>query len=272
MKLQTNKIRLLVIDIDGTLLNRSHEVPQENIQAVRRVQKELGVKIALASGRDYKELIRFARDLKMDEYGGFLIGNNGQEYYNLQTKAEYKANPMPLSVTHHVVQYAKIHDLECYGKCDDEHFYYAPEKGIRSHPDRMMEHIELAETLCCAKMGMYPTPGCGLHFEVADELRQLLKDTAEVVVADPTCIEFMPRGIDKVVGVNRACADMGYQKEEVLVIGDGQNDYLMACNYPFVAMENGFELLKEKAIRVTLSNDECGVAYEINRTFFEGGY
>jgi len=58
----------------------------------------------------------------------------------------------------------------------------------------------------------------------------------------------------------------GLNKEEILVMGDGQNDLGMAKKYPFVAMANALDEVKKAAMRLTLSNDEDGVAFEIERS------
>ena len=69
-------IRLIVMDMDGTLLNSDQCIPEENLNALLEAQKK-GIRLVLASGRSYKTLTEYGLQLKMPEYDGYFIGVNG---------------------------------------------------------------------------------------------------------------------------------------------------------------------------------------------------
>ena len=70
-------IRLIVMDMDGTLLNSDQCIPEENLNALMEAQKR-GIRLVLASGRSYKTLTEYGLQLKMPEYDGYFIGVNGE--------------------------------------------------------------------------------------------------------------------------------------------------------------------------------------------------
>ena len=70
------KFKLLVLDVDGTLLNSKRELTKRTISTLIKVQ-QLGIRIALASGSPTHGILPFAKDLGMDRHGGFIIAHNG---------------------------------------------------------------------------------------------------------------------------------------------------------------------------------------------------
>ena len=70
--------KLIATDMDGTLLNSDVCIPQSNVDAIIEVQKK-GVKFVLATGRPTFATFESAKILEMDNYGGYIISNNGGE-------------------------------------------------------------------------------------------------------------------------------------------------------------------------------------------------
>ena len=61
------KFKLLVLDVDGTLLNSKRELTKRTISTLIKVQ-QLGIRIALASGRPTHGILPFAQALGMDRH------------------------------------------------------------------------------------------------------------------------------------------------------------------------------------------------------------
>ena len=68
--------KLIATDMDGTLLNDEHELTDGNIKSIIDVQKK-GVKFVLASGRPSFAMLKQAKQLEMDKYGGYVLSFNG---------------------------------------------------------------------------------------------------------------------------------------------------------------------------------------------------
>ena len=70
------KYKLLVLDVDGTLLNDEREISKRTLAALLKVQ-QMGVRIVLASGRPTYGLMPLAKVLELGNYGGFVLSYNG---------------------------------------------------------------------------------------------------------------------------------------------------------------------------------------------------
>lgn len=263
-------IKLLVLDLDGTLYNSKAEVDEINRLAVLAAEKK-NVRVALASGRPYYGLNDTARLLELDRYNGFIIGNNGQELYDYQDLTLSKGKKIPKSACHAVFEIAKQENLECFVHNDNRGMYYAPKEGYKFHPEKKTQGYDeeigyFTEDCDFDKIGFFVAPERNDAVALGEKMREEAGDQAQVMVVNAECVELVPDGLDKVNGIDAIVEKYGFLKKEVLVMGDGQNDLQMAYHYPFVAMANALDEVKKVAIRITCSNDECGVAKEIEKS------
>ena len=72
------KCKLLVLDVDGTLLNNAKEISKRTLVTLLKVQ-QTGIRIVLASGRPAHGLLPLAKQLELDHYDGFVIAYNGSQ-------------------------------------------------------------------------------------------------------------------------------------------------------------------------------------------------
>ncbi|MEE1222983.1 MAG: HAD hydrolase family protein, partial [Bacteroidaceae bacterium] len=79
-------LRLLVMDLDGTLTNDEKRILPETKAALMRLQRE-GVRLVLASGRPTPGIMPLARELQLDRFGGFILSFNGGMVIDAQTGA-----------------------------------------------------------------------------------------------------------------------------------------------------------------------------------------
>ncbi|HAQ0763393.1 TPA: HAD-IIB family hydrolase, partial [Enterococcus faecium] len=83
-------------------------------------------------------------------------------------------------------------------------------------------------------------------------------------------LEFMPKGVTKAYGISLLAKDLGLKQEEIMAIGDEENDLPMIQYAGLgVAMENAVPFVKEAADFVTASNEENGVAKVIQKFVLE---
>ena len=78
------KYKLLVLDVDGTLLNNQKEISPRTLAALLKVQ-QMGVHIVLASGRPTNGVMPIAEKLELNHYGGYILSYNGGQIINVQT-------------------------------------------------------------------------------------------------------------------------------------------------------------------------------------------
>jgi len=80
--------KLIALDIDGTLTNSQKEITPRTRYALMEAQKQ-GKKIILASGRHPVGIMPIAKDLMLDRFGGFIIGFQRRQDYQLRNRRNY---------------------------------------------------------------------------------------------------------------------------------------------------------------------------------------
>ena len=91
------KYKLIVLDLDGTLTNSKKVITPRNREILIRVQEQ-GVRLVLASGRPTYGIVPLANELRMNEFGGFILSYNGGEIINWETQEMLYENVLPNDV------------------------------------------------------------------------------------------------------------------------------------------------------------------------------
>ena len=77
------KYKLLVLDVDGTLLNNEKEISKRTLSTLLKAQ-HTGIRIVLASGRPTSGLLPLAKALEMGNFGGYIVSYNGAQIINAE--------------------------------------------------------------------------------------------------------------------------------------------------------------------------------------------
>jgi len=262
--MKMERIKLVVLDMDGTLLVDNHNTSQENIDAILKLQNQ-GVKVAVASGRNVKGLKFIVDALGLEKFGGFCVGNNGQEFMDYHTGELEVGAKIPYDVAYQAIRYGIDQDFQVFGHADDLRFFYVPQNARLAREwannNTYEDEIITSEKPDMDKVGYFVCDDAAK--QIAKELGELVGDKVQVLAVNNDTVELAPIGIDKVVGVDTIVEKYGYQAEEVLIFGDGQNDVNMMRKYPSVAMDNAYPEVKEISEYHTRANNENGVAYFI---------
>ena len=81
--------KVLVLDIDGTLTNSKKEITENTKRGIIETLKR-GHKVILASGRPTPGMKRYADELELEKYGGYLLSFNGGRIIKLYTRKPYQ--------------------------------------------------------------------------------------------------------------------------------------------------------------------------------------
>lgn len=262
-------IKLLVLDIDGTLTNSQKEITKETKRAIKQIQ-ERGHKVMLASGRPTPGMRRFEKELELEKYGGYLLSFNGGRIINCRTGEVVFQKMFPSILLPQAYRFAK--DNKC------GLITYLGDRIISAGPSD--QYIELESRI----NGMPVVPVNDflgfVDFEVnkllmtaeperaekyVEILNQKYGDMISVYRSEPFFIEWMPKGIDKATSIDRMLSTVGLTRENTICCGDGYNDLTM-IEYAGVgvAMANAQEKVKETADYITASNDEDGIVQVID--------
>lgn len=267
--------KVLVVDIDGTLVNSKKEITPLTQEAIVRIVSE-GHGVVVASGRPLAGMRRFERELRLDLLGGYLMASNGAKVVDCVTGETVYQKLLPLSIVPKIYAYAKNrgcglitflgdHSVSAF-EPDEYVTYEAKINGIQIMvPENWPEFVNFDINKCIVTA----EPEKAAVYE--KELQRLFRDEANVFRSDPFFIEVVPKGVDKALTLEQLLPLMGAEQEQTVCCGDGFNDISM-LQYAAtgVAMANAQDAVKAAADYVTKrTNDEDGIV-EVIEKFFDG--
>lgn len=265
------KYKLLVLDVDGTLLNDEREISKRTLAALLKVQ-QMGVRIVLASGRPTYGLMPLAKTLELGNYGGFVLSYNGCQIIKAQNGEilfERRINPEMLP---YLEKKARKNGLAI--------FTYHNDTLITDSPDN--EYIKNEALLNNLKIIKEDEFSTAIDFApckcmlVSDKEKALigleqhwekrLAGTLDAFRSEPYFLEVVPCGVNKANTLGALLEHLEVTREEAIAVGDGVCDVTMLQLAGMgVAMGHSQDSVKVCADYVTASNEEDGVALAVEK-------
>lgn len=265
------KYKLLVLDVDGTLLNDEREISKRTLAALLKV-RQMGVRIVLASGRPTYGLMPLAKTLELGNYGGFVLSYNGCQIIKAQNGEilfERRINPEMLP---YLEKKARKNGFAI--------FTYHNDTLITDSPDN--EYIKNEALLNNLKIIKEDEFSTAIDFApckcmlVSDKEKALigleqhwekrLAGTLDAFRSEPYFLEVVPCGVNKANTLGALLEHLGVTREEVIAVGDGVCDVTMLQLAGMgVAMGHSQDSVKVCADYVTASNEEDGVALAVEK-------
>lgn len=265
------KYKLLVLDVDGTLLNDEREISKRTLAALLKVQ-QMGVRIVLASGRPTYGLMPLAKTLELGNYGGFVLSYNGCQIIKAQNGEilfERRINPEMLP---YLEKKSRKNGFAIFTYHDDTLITDSPDneyikneallnnlKIIRE--DEFSTAIDFAPCKCMLVSDKEKALiGLEQHWE------KRLAGTLDAFRSEPYFLEVVPCGVNKANTLGALLEHLGVTREEVIAVGDGVCDVTMLQLAGMgVAMGHSQDSVKVCADYVTASNEEDGVALAVEK-------
>lgn len=275
-----SKYRIIVMDVDGTLTNGEKKIPKKTKEALMEAQKQ-GMRLILASGRPTSGLMDFAKELEMEKHNGLLVSYNGSKVIDCETNEVLFNEAMSVEQGKAVLEHLKKFDV--IPMIDKGEYMYVNdvfnnEINLNGKPFNIIQYesrggkYKLCEKDDLAAFADYPinkilTAGQPEYLkENYKEMMEPFKDTLSCMFTASFYFEFTAQGIDKAKALDTVLSKLGYKREELIAFGDGQNDASMVKYAGLgIAMDNAVQELKDVADYVTLSNEEDGIAYALNK-------
>ncbi len=276
-------IKLIVTDLDGTFLNTNHvTIPQENIDAFKKAH-EMGIKVAIASGRTKILTDYIVEQLPFLDY---LITSNGAITYDMKTgKAVCSTlidNKQSTEIFNILKDYNLIYEVYFNGDCymNNESYSMFDAEHVPPHIHALLKDfikpVADLKTLIDGQ-GIEKLNILSLSGEERIELEEKINRTCNVAFASSFPIVKGANGNLEMTDIKatkgfavKGLADaLNIGKESIMCFGDGENDCSMLsfANYSF-AMKNGNDIAKETAKFMTETNDNYGVAKAIRKYVF----
>ncbi len=281
-------IKLLALDLDGTLLNSKGKIPEANKIAIRRAE-ELGVLVTIATGRRFRDALPVAAELK---FNAPLITHNGALLKYAESFETVAASLLDHKTSLEILRVGKAlggdalvsvdphgHGTLLFDTVSDDNIplqkYIA--WSDRLHGDengKFALHVASLEDTVGEKEVIHISfsGGCeamkGMHRVLKAELGETVTLLATIYPRlDFTLIDILPPNASKGTGVEKLASLNGLTPQNVMTIGDNFNDLeMLRFAGTAVVMGNADRsLLEREEFYTTVSNDEDGVAVAIDK-------
>lgn len=274
-----SKIKLICIDMDGTLLNSKHEVSNENKKAIKKAH-DRGVNIALCTGRMFLSAKYYADLIGINTP---IIASNGAFIKNgYNDKAIYE-NPLPKDIAIEIYKIAKKYGLTIQFNswnvlfmetpASEEHAYVVMNRDLPEEKrvkfiinEKLDEAIQNYEGNILKAGVIEKAANKDKLWTAKEEIKDIFRDKLHVVSSGDNNFEITVGSVSKGNAAAYLAKLLNIPQEEVMCIGDSENDLSMIKYAGIgVAMGNGLDIVKEAADFITDTNDNSGVSKAIER-------
>lgn len=263
-------IKLIALDLDGTLNNDQKQITAKTLSALMQAQRR-GVRLALASARPSPGLFRERDILQMQCFDGILMSYNGGRITHAASGQVIYETAMDLQQAKEVLR--QLVHLPVTPILDDgQQFFVTDMDGYKVAYECQNNQMtctqvdDLADFLYFSPIKILMSVLPEQLKEVQAQIASCLPDELTVVQTAPFYLEVIPRSIHKGQGIRNICRVLGIQANEVIAFGDAENDIPMLREAGIgVAMGNASDTVKAAADYITLSNNEDGIAAALER-------
>jgi Cof subfamily protein (haloacid dehalogenase superfamily) len=260
-------IRLVALDLDGTLISASLRVSERVKDAIARA-RTAGVNFTMVTGRMFAAAKPFARAIGID---GPIVCYQGAATYVVATGERLFHYPLPVSVTEDVLATALADGVRALGYHDDTLYADGTDAYTKEYTDLARVDAHVVGSLQDFFRERRSTKVvCVTDIRNADayveRLKSLLGERAYVTRSQPQFVEVIDPGVDKGRALAAVAELYGVQIDETMAIGDSWNDVpLLAAAGFSVAMGTAPQELLARADAVVAGVERDGVAEAIER-------
>lgn len=271
-------IKLICVDMDGTLLDNNHNVSEENKKAlIEAINK--GIIVAITTGRLFTSARHYSDLIGINAP---IISSNGAYIREKDSSKVIYENPLSLEESLEIYNISKKYTLDGYFNTHDtaisstdfrdNHAYKITNRNV---PEKDKIKFMISDDLSDI---LRELEGDVLKFIAVDNTHknqeEVLKakkefmnlNKYEVVISGDHNFEVMKKGTSKGNAVKQLAKMLNINKDEIMCIGDSENDLSMIKFAGIgVCMGNGLDLLKKEAQYITDTNINSGVAKAIRK-------
>ncbi|MEA2645853.1 MAG: hypothetical protein QOE92_936 [Chloroflexota bacterium] len=218
------RFKVLALDVDGTLVDRSLEITPRNLVALQRA-REAGVRLVLATGRMFRSAMRYVEAIGSDAplicYQGAVVRARDGELLR-----EWPVSPASAVAA---VRFSREHNLHVNLYRDDEFYVEQEGWGARRYAEvAQLEPRVVPDLMDLARQGSTKV----VFVDQPERLRELEADVtaalapggARTTFSMPEFLEAVDREVSKGTALGFVCERLGVGPEEVIAAGDAPND------------------------------------------------
>lgn len=261
--------KMVVLDLDDTLLLNNGKISEENKNTLKLAQ-EKGVKIVLASGRPTFAIRQIVEELELHKYNGYILSYNGAKIIDCNScDVLYEFNITKEQIKW-LYELALDHDVFIHTYMDNyiitphDNPYTYIESEITGMKIKTCSNFidSLPNNLIKAIMLQSPE----YLKEVEKKLKPIISNKLYMTITKPYFLEFMNKDVDKSRSIIRLCNKIKINIEDIIAIGDSYNDISMIKLAGLgISMGNAIEEVKNASDFITDTNENNGVSKAIEK-------
>ncbi|MEN3041694.1 MAG: HAD family hydrolase [Fervidobacterium sp.] len=270
-------VKLIITDLDGTLLDDDKHVPKENILALKEAM-EKGIYVSISTGRNFYSGKRYVEELGIDVP---VIFQNGAFIYQWMEKKIIYQTELESDIAEKVIKLARKEDLFYIVYIDflEEKDMYIDIKyngEFSKYLEQNLWRINFVEDVLkhvSNKRKVAEIALVGDEDKIKTVIKRALKGSENLTsviknstINSETFYEIFGPNSSKELSFEYLLKYFKVKPEETMYLGDSFNDIgmLKIVGYP-VAMDNAHSEVKAYAKYITKSNNEAGVAYAVRK-------
>jgi len=258
--------KFIALDVDGTLMTSKRTITDSTRNAIEAARKK-GVIVSISSGRPYVGVGPIAKELGLNApmiaYNGGMIvdSSTDQIIYECSMKPDHARKVIADAKEEDTTLIIWSKDKLYVNRIDDRVESYIQISDVVPH---LIEDYEALIVQGITKLLWID------ELDTIEAFREIYRtkyrERLNVVRSLPMFLEFVDKGVSKAEAMKRIGERHGIRQEEMIAIGDGDNDLEMLEYAGLgIAMGNAHDEVKQAADAVTASNDEDGIAKAIQK-------
>ncbi|MGL4388755.1 MAG: Cof-type HAD-IIB family hydrolase [Brevinema sp.] len=274
-----SKIKAVAIDIDGTLINHEGTCTSRTIKAIEKLIKS-GREVFLVTGRGVCTSHPIAKEVHIPKY---MINYNGAVIWDIvDEKREYELC-INQDTSNEIIKIVREEKLFTVLYSDDKYYYEVDCDEAKSLVERVkiegyLKNFDLIDNTTFQKFLVSGSEENINNLE--NRLKKEHDDHINMIQTTPgmhkendqyhTCLEIMHKKANKGTTLTKLLTMLNISTEETVAFGDDKNDIEMLKDVKWgIAMGNARPAVREVTPYTTLTNDEDGVAYFIEKYILE---
>lgn len=271
------ELKMVVTDLDGTLLQNDHSISKEDLETLNLLGK-LGICRVAATGRN---LFKVRKALTPSDPFDYVICSSGAGIVDWQKQEIIRAINLPKELTARLIHYLidKGYNFKVSDCFPDNHNFFWWKNHECPEIDRYVElHSKMGKAEEIIPGNKYNSsqlllffPKSSNQFDVVK--KKLLAQFSEISIIRTTSpldenwlwMEIFPKGISKAHGIAEICHLKGIDQKETLGIGNDFNDLeMLDFTHLSYVVRNSPEELKEKFL-ISLPHHENGFSHAVRK-------
>lgn len=265
-------IKLVAIDLDGTLLNSDKKVSRKNFEIIKKL-REKGIFVVIATGRPFGGFSWILDDLELNSDDDYSITNTGSLIIKNKDNSDVSKKILSMgdylnlkNIINDKLQIGIYNKYNLYSNSEKVNKHFLFESEILKMPIEKIDEKDMSQRVDRITI----TGNKDAVDEFEKNYNEKLLKTYQTVRNVPEVFEVLHKEADKGQALKRLCEILNVDLKSTLAIGDSNNDKTM-LNMAGVSATcgNGRDSVKEMVDIVSnYSNDEDGVCDILEKVFF----